>query len=1449
MPATAALNVSWAPIAPQSYTTTATGPAGGRILSVAVDPADATGNTVYLGTSGGVWRSTNTAAGASAVSFTPLTDQVPALHAFNAPVSVVSVGAVSVQPGGTRVVLAGTGDPTNRPDSIYGTGVLRSADDGQTWTAIAGSRDPLTGQTQNSFFGEAFTGFAWSTTVPDLVVAAVSSAGGATAVNAGYSTQSAMGLYYSSDAGQIWRLATITDGPNQEIQGPDIGVGAGAPALAVVWNPVRHIFVAALRSHGFYQSTDGMTWTRLATQPGSQLTTSNCPAGQGGGGSPSCHIYQAALAVQPGTGDTFAVFTTQSDGDQGMWQDVCAASGGACSAASLTFSRRIANTALETSSGIITGASHALSLQAVPLAGDTVLFAGTQDLFRCSLAAGCVWRNATNTFGNGCAAARVGGMQHQAAWLDGPGSQPILFFATDRGLWRSTDVVNQQQPACSPDDATHFDNLNGSLAATAEVTSVAQDPVDSSVMLAGEGTLGTAGGSNGAWQALLTGQGDGTAVGTGVSTGTWFATSGTGVSISACSLGAGCGPIGFGIQPVIGNTQVSGDGAQLRRPAVWMLDPQYPGRMIVGTCRVWRGPANGTNWAPSNALSRMLDGQPAAFCQSGNTQLRSLAATGTLTGSSGGQERIYAGLAGFPDGAQTAPGHIYRGLVTPASTAASTTWRDLTASPLTNATAGVYAFNPGGIAISSIAIDSTDATGSTLYVGIAGFGGNGFAEQANVSPIYSSVDAGDHWTNITSNLPNAPVNAVLVDPENPAIVYAATDVGVYVTTTITLCSDPRQSCWSLYGTGLPPVKVTSLTTSTAGGAGWLRIGTWGRGVWQTELASVALRAAAALAVTITPGTLSFAGQPVGTASATQTLTIQNTGQGAVTLGSATLSDADFSVSSSSCGATLATGASCSMAVVFAPTGIGVRSGTLTLPNNTQAGALSVALSGVGLQGSVIALTPLRMDFAAVLLGQTSPVQYLTIANTGTASTALQPLVISGPFRISANTCATALAPNSSCTVGIVFTPVASGAASGSLVATDDAGTQTALLSGTGQTGPSDVLSTTALSFGAQQLGTSSPQQQVTLTNTGDSALNGIVVNVTGDFTVANQCGASLPGHSTCALLVAYAPQALGAESGQLTIQDLVQQQTVALSGSGTAPPVAPPGGGSAGIATLSPLKIDFGVEGVSGISAAQTLTLINSGATVLSGIAVSASPGFSIVANACNIPLSPGASCTMGVAFAPQTPGAAAGTVQVSAATLASPVTIPLTGAAADFQLSVQGASSSTVVGGTAAQYQLLLTPVGASAGVVSLTCSGAPAGSTCTANPATVTMSGTGATATIALTIATAAQTANRQPEPPLWGGRSLPALAMASLLPLLWGGRRKNRRLRQHCAMLVLILGSGLLCLGTVGCGLAIHGGGAVPATTPSGSGSAQGSYTVTIGASAPGLVRAVSVNLIVE
>ena len=173
------------------------------------------------------------------------------------------------------VVLAGTGDPNDATDSYYGEGLLRSTDGGITWSL---TQNAVSG---HGFYGEAFAGFAWSTVSSQTVVAALSTSAEAAIVrnNTAYGF---LGLYYSQDGGANWLPATLQDGSTVvQDRNSDIGNFRGNAATSVVWNPVRRRFYAAVRSHGYYESADGVTFTRLANQPGIGLTTTACPDADG----------------------------------------------------------------------------------------------------------------------------------------------------------------------------------------------------------------------------------------------------------------------------------------------------------------------------------------------------------------------------------------------------------------------------------------------------------------------------------------------------------------------------------------------------------------------------------------------------------------------------------------------------------------------------------------------------------------------------------------------------------------------------------------------------------------------------------------------------------------------------------------------------------------------------------------------------------------------------------------------------------------------------------------------------------------------------------------------------------------------------------------------------------------------------------------------------------------
>ena len=1430
------LNAAWQAVGPTQIASQSYGTVTGRVTSIAIDPANPTGNTVYLGTTGGgVWKSINAAGAAASVTFAPLTDTLPVFsaNAGTPAIPSLSIGALSMSnTSGADVLLAGTGDPNDASDSYYGEGILRSTDGGNTWTLAQQSNDGVAGN--HSFAGLSVAGFAWSSTTPGLVVAALSQSAEGVPVNAADANYSVMGLYYSTNAGVTWQMGLILDG-SQVVQRPTSGGAPGNAATAVVWNPVRKLFYAALRFHGYYQSTDGLTWTRLTQQPGAGLTTTACPANPSGAGSPACPIFRGSLAVQPIMGDTFALTVDANNLDQGLWQDVCALSGANCTT-SPAFTKQLASTPLEVGNGstAIAQADYNLSLAAVATGAgstlDTLLFAGTVDLYRCSLAAGCVLRNTTNAE-NGCnAPAKVSPAQHAIATLANTGTGgtlPLLFLGNDGGLWRTLDGVNQQQTPCSPDDANHFQDLNSGLGSLAEVVSFAQHPTDPATLLAGLGANGTAAtgaaATASAWPQIAAGEGGTVAIDQAIPQ-NWYVSTEAGVSIRTCGNGNACAAANFTGSPTIGYAQVASDASLIDPP--FLLDPALTTDVLIGTCRVWRGLADSTSaWPGSNNISSAFDGSHNTSCGTTNAMVRSLAAGGPASGAVAAQDAgstvLYAGLAGSLDGGANFGGHLFANYAA-ATAGGSSTWTDVAKSTVSNVTGG--AFNPGGFDISSVVADPHDATGKTVYATVMGFAGNGI----NAAHVYRSTDGGAHWTNISSNLPNVPANAVLVDPNDANTLYAAMDAGVYETTAVASCT--TSNCWSLYGTSLPNSPVVALAAAVGmstgdGRTGELRAATYGRGIWQIPLLTAA--APAAPGMTVNPASLSFPSQAISTASAAQAITVTNSGNAPLTITQAVTSG-DFNETDTCIGSAIAAGASCTVQVEFLPTATGTRTGVLTVYGNVSGGQATASLTGVGTTAAAIVLSPITVTYSGTNVGATSAAQNITISNTGGVTATLQTAAVTANFVLTANTCGPSLASNVGCTVSVAFQPTASGTLTGSFSITDSVGTQTASLTGVGVLPATDALAPLSLSFAAQQLNTTSATQQATLTNSGDSSLLLIAAQIaSGDFTVVNSCGNSLSGHSSCSLLVAYVPKSVGPEHGVLTVSDQYRSQTVALSGSG----VAPPG------VSLSPLStVTFAPTGVGLIAPAQTVTLTDNGGLPLSIQNIAVTGDFAIVAgsNTCGSSLAVGAQCTVQVVFAPNASATRTGTFTVTDNAASSPQSLQLTGTGVDFALTANGSTTQTISAGSEAVYPLLLSSAAGVPGTVAFSCTGVPSNATCLVNPSSPALGGT---ATITVTVATSVASL-RWPQIP--GGQHLTWLALLLPLGLLGLGRRRQ------------LVSAAMLCcvLLVAGCGASriipqANGSSPVNPVTPTPS----GTYTIAVSGSSAGLTRSILLTLIVQ
>ncbi|MBM3437168.1 MAG: T9SS type A sorting domain-containing protein, partial [Bacteroidetes bacterium] len=70
--------------------------------------------------------------------------------------------------------------------------------------------------------------------------------------------------------------------------------------------------------------------------------------------------------------------------------------------------------------------------------------------------------------------------------------------------------------------------------------------------------------------------------------------------------------------------------------------------------------------------------------------------------------------------------------------------------------------------------------------------------------IFRTTDKGQNWEDISGNLPEMPVNDVIIDPEKDSSLYVATDAGVFVTHNM-------GQIWEMMGSNLPNVPVNDLT--------------------------------------------------------------------------------------------------------------------------------------------------------------------------------------------------------------------------------------------------------------------------------------------------------------------------------------------------------------------------------------------------------------------------------------------------------------------------------------------------------------------------------------------------------------------------------------------------------------------------------------------------------------
>jgi hypothetical protein len=623
--------------------------------------------------------------------------------------------------------------------------------------------------------------------------------------------------------------------------------------------------------------------------------------------------------------------------------------------------------------------------------------------------------------------------------------------------------------------------------------------------------------------------------------------------------------------------------------------------------------------------------------------------------------------------------------------------------------------------------------------------------------------------------------------------------------------------------------------------------------------------------------LSFGQVPSGQ-SESKTLTLTNASTTATLTIRRITSEWPF-LSTTTCGATLAPAASCTVTLSYTPinqvaSGSGAPasttdSGTLVIESDAVSSPDLIDLTGTSTPVTVSSpsntpplatLIPSQssLTFANTMVGNVSAPQTVTLDNTGSATLNILGIQTTPDYNVSSN-CASIL-PGASCTLTVTFTPQSSptapsnGQRVSAIEISSNATTSLEFISLDGVSSPSSLtLSQSSLNFGTVPVGASS-SLGLQLTNTGASAISFGTVSastaltaVAGDYTVSlgtcPQVGLALAANSSCTLQVGFAPTQSGSIAGTLSIASSASTLPIVASLTGV---------GQQSHMQITPSSLSFGSIAV-GSPANLSLTLANTGTAPITGVALVATGDYAITVPCALTTLAPGGSCGVTVTFTPTKTGADNATLTVTSSDPTSPDVVPLTGSGisnGSFTLSVGGGSSqsATVASGVPAPYTLTITPVGSFNGTVVLNCTPVNAAqyASCSLLPSSVTLSGSAQNAVATLNTVTEVGN-NSSPTTP--GTRDLGETAFCLLFPALifsWRSRGSGRNAWRRVGPVAWTILCTVALLTASGCG----GSGTSSNLRYSPSGSYQYQVTASsVSGSGAQIAQTVTLNLTVQ